>query len=138
MYLWVEKDFRFEAAHRLMAPYEGLCRSIHGHSFRVKVRLGGRELNDRGMLYDFAEIKPIGGWINEHWDHALLVRHDDADLIDWCKKNGCRHFAFSDNPTSEVIARDLMVLVKQRFPSVEKIMVTVEETCTSRAVLESD
>jgi 6-pyruvoyltetrahydropterin/6-carboxytetrahydropterin synthase len=38
--LRVTKEFRFEGAHAL-ADYDGKCRFIHGHSYRLFVTLKG-------------------------------------------------------------------------------------------------
>ena len=50
----VEKHF--DAAHFLRG-YQGKCEALHGHRFRVVVRVESSLLDDIGMAYDFAELK---------------------------------------------------------------------------------
>lgn len=134
--IWIEKEFRFEAAHRLIAPYHGLCCNVHGHSFVIQVAVAGHALDDRGMLMDFQELKPIGRWIDECWDHALLLNNNDVTLVGWCSQNQNRYFVFNANPTSEVMAQAVLVKAKELCPQALGIRISVRETCTSRATIE--
>jgi len=76
----LSKEFRFEAAHALR-NYDGLCRNIHGHSYKLRVTVKGIPLNDPtspkdGMVADFSVLKKIvKEAIVEPFDHALMV-HD--------------------------------------------------------------
>ncbi|WML52926.1 6-carboxytetrahydropterin synthase QueD [Neobacillus sp. PS3-12] len=67
----VSKEFTFDAAHHLHC-YEGKCKNLHGHTYKVVFGLSGY-LDDRGLMIDFGEIKEI--WKNEieiHLDHRYL------------------------------------------------------------------
>ena len=73
------KEFTFEAAHALEG-YDGLCREIHGHSYRLFVTVKGTPCADEsnpkfGMVMDFGELKRI---VNEQilsrLDHAFVMR----------------------------------------------------------------
>lgn len=75
----VTKKFTFEMAHALM-NHDGLCKNIHGHSYKLSVTLVGKALLDKnhpknGMLIDFGDLKKI---INEavikDLDHALVLQ----------------------------------------------------------------
>ena len=77
----VTKEFGFEMAH-LLTEYDGLCRNIHGHSYKLAVTVCGRACDDPsspklGMVIDFSVLKGI---VNEEivgrLDHALMVRAD--------------------------------------------------------------
>ncbi len=60
---------KFEAAHDIPG-YKGKCSRLHGHSYRVEAEFSGRELNEIGMLADFAELKSA---LNEILpDHVYL------------------------------------------------------------------
>lgn len=73
------KEFSFEAAHAL-GGYDGPCREIHGHSYRLFVTIKGRpscDENDpkQGMVMDFGVLKKIvGEEIISRFDHALVLR----------------------------------------------------------------
>ncbi|MGE7588526.1 MULTISPECIES: 6-carboxytetrahydropterin synthase QueD [Peribacillus] len=67
----VSKEFTFDSAHHLHA-YEGKCKNLHGHTYRVIFGLSGF-VDDRGLMIDFGEIKEI--WKNEieiFLDHRYL------------------------------------------------------------------
>ena len=86
MIVRVTKEFRFEMAHALQG-YDGPCRNIHGHSYRLFVTLKGRPLKDAndakaGMVMDFTDIKSIvREAIVDPFDHALVLRRDTAPLL---------------------------------------------------------
>ncbi len=72
------KEFSFEAAHAL-ERYDGACRHIHGHSYRLFVTVKGVPCEridspKRGMVIDFGELKAI---VNEQiitrLDHSLVL-----------------------------------------------------------------
>jgi len=74
----VTKIFCFEAAH-LLAGYNGLCKNIHGHSYRLHVTIKGEPICDEtnphdGMVIEFSVLKNI---VNEliitPYDHALIL-----------------------------------------------------------------
>ena len=59
------KEFSFEAAH-LLEGYDGACREIHGHSYRLFVTVRGVPVCDGrnpklGMVMDFGQLKRIVG-----------------------------------------------------------------------------
>ncbi|PLR76564.1 6-carboxytetrahydropterin synthase QueD [Bacillus sp. V3-13] len=67
----VSKEFTFDAAHHLHC-YEGKCKNLHGHTYKVIFGLSGF-VDNRGLLIDFADMKEI--WKNEieiHLDHRYL------------------------------------------------------------------
>ena len=47
---------KFEAAHSL-PNYDGLCRNLHGHSWKVDVAISGAVSAESGMVADFKAIK---------------------------------------------------------------------------------
>lgn len=73
------KEFSFEAAHALDG-YDGPCREIHGHSYRLFVTVTGRPLQDEqdpkcGMVMDFGVLKRVvNDQIIARLDHALVLR----------------------------------------------------------------
>src|SRR5690606_19438176 len=81
------KMFEIEMAHALKG-YDGLCKYIHGHSYKLEVTIKGTPINDHtnpknGMVMDFKDLKKI---VKEHilnvYDHALVLEKGfDDDLI---------------------------------------------------------
>ena len=73
------REFSFEAAHALEG-YDGKCREIHGHSYRLFVTVIGEPITDEnspklGMVMDFGDLKRmVNGEIVERLDHAFVMR----------------------------------------------------------------
>jgi 6-pyruvoyltetrahydropterin/6-carboxytetrahydropterin synthase len=72
------KIFTFETAHALYG-YDGKCKNIHGHSYKLHVTIEGIPINDfnsskNGMVLDFGILKSIvNKEIINHIDHAILL-----------------------------------------------------------------
>lgn len=67
----VSKEFTFDAAHHLHA-YEGKCKNLHGHTYKVVFGVSGYP-GDTGLVLDFADLKSI--WkerIEIYLDHQYL------------------------------------------------------------------
>ena len=106
------REFTFEAAHRLThLPEAHKCSRLHGHSYRVEVRVAGPVGEDTGWVMDFADIK-----------HAFAPLHDQLD------HRYLNEVAGLDNPTSENVARWIWDRLAVELPLAE---VVVRETCTS-------
>lgn len=103
----VTKIFDFETAHALH-NYDGLCRNVHGHSYKLYVTvLGEPEKKDNssklGMVIDFGNLKKI---VKENivdvFDHSLIIS-DKEDIKDLLKQNILfkRLHIFDFQPTAE-------------------------------------
>jgi 6-pyruvoyltetrahydropterin/6-carboxytetrahydropterin synthase len=74
----ITKEFDFEMAHALLG-YDGPCKNIHGHSYKLKVSVKGSVKtgtsdSDEGMVVDFGIIKKIvKDLIVDVYDHALVL-----------------------------------------------------------------
>ena len=78
------KEFSFESAHALDG-YDGLCREIHGHSYRLFVTVKGepscREDDPKlGMVMDFGDLKRIvNDEIVDRLDHSFVLRDSEQN-----------------------------------------------------------
>jgi len=100
----VTRQIEFCYGHRLL-NYEGKCRHLHGHNGRAVIALEAAELDGRGMLVDFGEIKrTVQRWIDENLDHNMLLCRDDP-ILPVLQAQGERVFVMEENPTAENIAR---------------------------------
>ncbi len=61
----------FAAAHRLES-YHGKCENLHGHNFKVEAFFEGEQLNDEGMLVDFAILKGHLKEVLSGLDHRFI------------------------------------------------------------------
>lgn len=118
----VEQDF--DAAHFLRG-YRGKCEELHGHRFRVVVKVQSSELNDIGLAYDFSDLKRHLRGILERCDHTCLNNIQPFDRI---------------NPSSENIAVTIYeaLKVELRDASVNLTAVEVWESPQSRVVYSPD
>lgn len=121
----ITRKFEFDAAHRIMG-HEGKCRHLHGHHYVAEVTIQGpSDLNKLSMVADFGILKKlIGDWINERWDHNILLSSDDPLAKLWHTGTvdvfqGKLPFIFpSDNqPTAEVMAYYLAYIVQALIQS---------------------
>jgi 6-pyruvoyltetrahydropterin/6-carboxytetrahydropterin synthase len=100
----VSRQIDFCYGHRLLA-YPGKCRHLHGHNGRALITIQASDLDERGMVLDFSEIKrTVSRWIGQHLDHRTLLHRDDP-LAPLLQEAGEPVFLMSVNPTAENIAR---------------------------------
>jgi len=110
----------FCAAHQLK-DYKGECEHLHGHNWKVEVKVVGKKLDSQGMLLDFKIIKGLLKEIIQELDHRFLNEH--------------LYFA-KVNPTSENIALFIFEKMKKKltaYPNVDVEEVVVWESETARA-----
>jgi len=134
----VSKELRFEAGHRLINGYPGNCRNLHGHSYVVTIEMTSQKrlLNDYDFVKDFGEFKPLKQWIDDNWDHSLIIASKDSSLIEFVEKENQRHYIINGNPTAENMCIDLFkvagLLLNDDWAVVTAVK--VYETTTSEAV----
>ncbi len=134
----VTKEFGFEMAHRLDG-YDGLCRNIHGHSYKLAVTVKGRASTDEaspklGMVIDFSVLKKIvGEEIVGKMDHALMVRRGSS-LEAQARDITERIEVVDYQPTCENMVADFAGRIASRLPEgLELVCVRLHETATSFA-----
>ncbi len=108
----VTRTIHFCYGHRLL-NYHGKCRYLHGHNGKVEIELSAKQLDRRGMVKDFGEIKEkIQGWIDTNLDHKMILgKHDPALAI--LRKLKEPLFVMDDNPTAEAIAKCIYDVAKR-------------------------
>ena len=75
--MWtITKEIRFNAAH-FLPLYDGACRNMHGHEWRVIVTISSNTLDEQGMIMDFSFIKKEV----MKYDHKLLNEISPFDTI---------------------------------------------------------
>ena len=129
------KEFSFESAHALDG-YDGLCREIHGHSYRLFVTIVGEpsccEADPKlGMVMDFGDLKRIvNEEIIDHYDHAFIINHNmSQDFIDEVKRNYERIIVLPYQPTTELMLIDFSKKIKSRLPEgIQLVKIFLKET----------
>jgi len=85
--------------------YEGKCKHLHGHNGRAVITIESAELDERGMVLDFSDIKrEVSGWIDEHLDHRMILNEADP-VVPFLRDMGEPMYLLPHNPTAETIAR---------------------------------
>lgn len=135
------KEFSFEAAHALYG-YDGPCREIHGHSYRLFVTVRGVPETDAddpkcGMVMDFGVLKRI---VNEEivhkLDHALVLQNNPSDesLRRVLSERFGNVVVVDYRPTCENMLPDFARRIRSRLPEgVTLHSLRLHETATSFA-----
>lgn len=135
------KEFNFEMAHALKG-YDGACRNIHGHSYRLFVTVIGRPsniINDPklGMTLDFSVLKNIvGKHIVDRYDHALILmgNKEQEVLQQELKKEFAKVEIVDYQPTCENMISRFADFIMEKLPSdIELHHIRLNETATSYA-----
>lgn len=144
MLLRLTKQFTFEMAHALPA-YEGKCRNIHGHSYKLFVTVEGTPLCRQGaptdgMVVDFGVIKRV---VEEHivsvFDHALVLPRLEGKPLDGEESLGgfaARIIPVDFQPTTENLLLHFARLLDGKLPEGARLhALKLYETETSCAEL---
>ena len=108
-------EISFDSGHRLL-DYQGKCAFPHGHTYRAEVFLEASSLDSLGLVFDFTELRGrVKSWIDANWDHAFLVNARDTELIAGLEPvaQGRLYRFDGDNPTAEVMSRELYKTVRE-------------------------
>lgn len=134
------KEFSFEAAHAL-GGYDGPCREIHGHSYRLFVTIKGTPSRDeqnpkQGMVMDFGVLKKIvHEEIISRFDHALVLRSTaDKELLKLLTAQFDNLIEVDYQPTCENMLDDFSRRIIGRLPEgVTLHSLRLHETASSYA-----
>ena len=131
----ITKEVFFCYGHRLM-NHPGKCRNLHGHSVKASITIKAEQLNEQGMVCDFADIKECAEkFIDEQLDHNFLLHKDDA-IIPLLKQQNERFFALDEHPTAEILAKMIFHHLKKTGFQVDKV--TLWETESASACYSED
>jgi 6-pyruvoyltetrahydropterin/6-carboxytetrahydropterin synthase len=115
----VSREIDFCYGHRLL-NYDGKCKYLHGHNGRAVITIEAEDLDERGMVLDFSDIKRVvSNWIDENLDHRMILHRDDP-IVSLLRQQGEPMYLIDVNPTAENIARIIHEFTAaQGFPIVE-------------------
>ena len=134
----ITKEFKFEMAHALHG-YDGSCKNIHGHAYKLRVTVKGEAREEKGhkkdgMVIDFAELKEVvKPEIIDKYDHSLVLNanspHASIDLSAFEKV-----FYLPYQPTSENLVMAFATIIQSKMPKrITLCKVVLSETATSFA-----
>lgn len=137
----ITKKFSFETGHALYG-YDGKCRNVHGHSYKLSVTVIGTPINDNtnvkyGMVIDFGDLKKI---VKEEivnvFDHATVFNKNTphVELAKELADRGHSVLLVDYQPTSEMMVIDFAQKIRARLPENIKLhSLKLQETATSYA-----
>lgn len=137
----ITKQFSFETGHALYG-YDGKCKNVHGHSYKLSVTVIGSPITDRsnvkfGMVIDFSDLKKIvKEEIVDQFDHATVFNETTPhiELANELKTRGHHVILVNYQPTSENMVVDFAKRIMDRLPDVVKLhSLKLQETDTSFA-----
>lgn len=109
----------FVAAHRLTL-YDGSLEPLHGHNWKMEVRLSGEDLDQIEVLIDFLEVKKQVQEILKGIDYSFL--NENPILKD-------------RNPSAEVVAhwifKKLQAALEHPVAKVKKVTVWETDDCAA-------
>ena len=120
----ITKIFTFETAH-VLYNYDGKCKNMHGHSYKLFVTVKGTPINDindvkNGMVVDFGDIKKIvKEEIVDVWDHAVLLNAltPHKELGEDLAQKGHKVIECNYQPTCENMLYEIAEKIKDKLPS---------------------
>lgn len=136
----VSKEFSFEMAHALW-NYDGPCKNVHGHSYRLFVSLIGEPISDTantklGMVIDFGDLKKIvNREIVDKFDHTVLVSSKVAEnRLEALNSMFGNVMVVDYQPTCELLIEDIAQRIIPHLPGgVSLHSLKLYETATSYA-----
>jgi 6-pyruvoyltetrahydropterin/6-carboxytetrahydropterin synthase len=137
----VTKQFTFETAHALYG-YDGKCRNIHGHSYKLDVTVIGEPITDMdnvkcGMVIDFGDLKHIvKSQVVDKMDHAIILNKETPhiELAQTLKSSGHDVILVDYQPTSENMVIDFANSIQGKLdPKIKLHSLKLRETGTAFA-----
>ncbi|MEO9952355.1 6-carboxytetrahydropterin synthase [Nonlabens sp.] len=137
----ITKEFTFETGHALYG-YDGKCRNVHGHSYKLAVTVIGTPIAEeghvkRGMVIDFGDLKTIvKEEIVDPFDHATVFNKNTphVELAKEFSDRGMSIILVDYQPTSEMMILDFADKIKTRLPeNLELHSLKLRETETAYA-----
>ena len=113
MYI-VKTEDSFDSAH-FLARYNGKCRNINGHRWRVVIEIAGENLDD-GMVVYFTDIKAALKSLTDNLDHSLVMEKDTLkpQTYECLVDEGFRIMIMDFRPTAENFAKYFFDEIKNK------------------------
>ena len=124
----LKSEIQFDMAHYL-SGYVGKCKNIHGHRYRLVVKVSSQTLHEsgqlRGMVDDFSEVKAVLKEVHDLFDHKLVIEENEEGkrVVEKLNESGkvfeilfvpCR-------PTAEEMSRHIFNEIKKRGVRVTEV-----------------
>ncbi len=133
----IYKRVFFDASHRLM-HYEGKCRHLHGHRWKVEVWIEGETPADTGIIVDYNLIREVV----ERLDHQVILNEEDPMAT--CLSQFQRVITTRGDPSSETIALHIRRMLEDECrlngtaARIARVRVWESPTCCAEIADESE
>jgi 6-pyruvoyltetrahydropterin/6-carboxytetrahydropterin synthase len=127
----LKTESSFDAAH-FLSGYDGKCRNIHGHQWKVEIEIMSEKLESegqlRGMCVDFSTLKAELKEEVDFFDHSLIVEEGTLKkkTVEALLEEAFNIKTVKFRPTAENFAKYFYDRFKRRGYNVKKA--TVYET----------
>ena len=140
----LKSEIQFDMAHYL-SGYEGKCNNIHGHRYRLVVKVSSETLHEegqlRGMVTDFSNVKAVLKEIHDLFDHKLVIEDNEEGrrVVNKLNESGKLFdiFMVPYRPTAEEMSRHIYHEIKKRGVPVTEVELyeTATNSCTYREAM---
>ena len=124
--LKVTKTVRFDAAH-ILTNHQGLCKNLHGHTYRMDVTVAQPPDDTGDMVIDFKDLKRVcEEVVLERFDHAFIYDRSssgESEIADVLARHSMRAVALPFRTTAENLARYFFGELRPRVPSLASVKV---------------
>ena len=109
-------------AHALY-NYDGKCKNIHGHSYKLEVTVIGEPLAEKGhaadgLVIDFGDLKKIvNNEVVDIFDHALVMKKDYPEELNTILADNFERLVYVNyQPTCENLIADFADKIINSLP----------------------
>ena len=122
----VTKSVKFDAAH-ILTNHQGLCKNLHGHTYRVDLSVTQQEDDKSDMVIDFKDLKRVATEVVcDRFDHAFIYSAESAgerEIASVVERLGMKTAEIPFRSTAENLARLFYGELKKRIPGLASVKV---------------
>lgn len=125
---YLKSEAAFDSAHFLYG-YDGKCKNLHGHRWRVVAEIKSETLSDekqtRGMVIDFSDLKSALKSICDELDHSFIYEEGSLKpkTIEALKEEDFKLISVPFRPTAENFAKHFFDLLANKGFNVNRVEV---------------
>ncbi len=134
---YITTEASFDAAH-FLKNYKGKCRNIHGHRWRIVLKVKNTDLladkQNEGMVTDFKDLKKDLNEVVDKLDHTLIYERDSMrpELVRMLREE---RFALTEvpfRPTAENFSRYFYdTMQKKGYDVAEAVVYETPKNCAA-------